>query len=498
MKNLLLALVLLSPLVAFAAPPPPILRQALTTNAATGTFTNGQVPTWNGTTWAPGNGGELGILRVNGGGINTTITNLFLGTNSSLHRVNGGNARGVTAVDFQQYTTNPIHVASGFGSYIGPGSLYGIASGNYSVLLNGFHNTVTGERSLVMSGQDNTNDAPFSFLGGVNCSTPASSSGNLFVWGTRNYAKDQATDSGIISGSDHVLGGLITDSFIVGGYSHTNMDSSEAFMGGGSINLITNSTQAGIVGGGGHRVYNSIGAFTGGGTQNTLSNAPGSFAFGSSAMVRSGNSGVLGPNLTNDVDGTVSMGNGELGNKFHVDKTNAWLVGSLKLKQTNANAVAIETAGSIVLNGTGTGLINLLGTNGIDGVTLQANDNGRQLSVSGGIVAAVSNIASAAAITIDLDGPNVINMTNPIAHNVTFTFANAVPASGKYKWFSLRIPGSGGVTNNTLTWAGATAVNLEWLAKSTNSTVTSNLVNVTSGAVYGTIPTTNVTMSFKQ
>lgn len=286
------------------------------------------------------------ILRVDGQGTNTSITNFNV--NGAVKRP-GTQLVHFAAVDFQLTRTATDQVASGYASLIGPGSLRSSARAIYSVVLNGFDNhvLVTGERSMIGGGQENTNGAPFSSIFGVGNYTSSNSAGNLFITGSHNRAEDLATDSGIIAGSDNQVAGLSTDVFILSSYISRIVDSSVAAIITAESGYITNGSYATIVGGIGNRNFNSTGGIIGGGTMNTLSNGPGSFAFGSSITIRAGNAGGLGFNLTNDIEGTVHMGNGELGNWFYADKTNAYLVGSLKLVQTNAAATAITTAGAV-------------------------------------------------------------------------------------------------------------------------------------------------------
>lgn len=288
----------------------------------------------------------LFILRQDGFGTNTTITNFNV--NGAVKRP-GTQLVHFAAVDFQLTRTATDQVASGYASLIGPGSLRSSARAIYSVVLNGFDNhvLVTGERSIIVGGQENTNGAPFSSIFGVGNYTSSNSAGNLFVTGSHNRAEDLATDSGIIAGSDNQIAGLSTDVFILSSYISRIVDSSVAAIITAESGYITNGSYATIVGGIGNRNFNSTGGFQGGGTSSTLTNAPGSFTLGSSITIRAGNAGGLGFNLTNDIEGTVHMGNGELGNWFYADKTNAYLVGALKLVQANAAATAITTAGAV-------------------------------------------------------------------------------------------------------------------------------------------------------
>lgn len=288
----------------------------------------------------------LFILRVDGQGTNTSITNFNV--NGAVKRP-GTQLVHFAAVDLQITRTDTNQVASGYASLIGPGSLRSSARAIYSVVLNGFDNhvLVTGERSMIGGGQENTNGAPFSSIFGVGNYTSSNSAGNLFITGSHNRAEDLATDSGIIAGSDNQIAGLSTDVFILSSYISRIVDSSVAAIITAESGYITNGSYATIVGGIGNRNFNSTGGFQGGGTSSTLTNAPGSFTLGSSITIRAGNAGGLGFNLTNDIEGTVHMGNGELGNWFYADKTNAYLVGALKLVQTNAAATAMTTAGAV-------------------------------------------------------------------------------------------------------------------------------------------------------
>ena len=113
-------------------------------------------------------------------------------------------------------------------------------------------------------------------------------------------------------------------------------------------------------------------------------------------------------------------------------------------------------------------------------------------SSGGAAGAGVTNIPSAATITIDLSKTNtpIWSVTNPAAHNIAISIAN--PAPGRS--FSFYIAGSGTATNNNLTWSGAAPMTLTWLG-GTNELVVSNSFVFVSGTIVHTEPTTNLVIA---
>ena len=76
-----------------------------------------------------------------------------------------GNARGVGAVDWQQFRSVGTQVASGFNSIVGGGSS-NTASGNASTVGGGLINTASGDYATVGGGGSNTASAIYATVGG--------------------------------------------------------------------------------------------------------------------------------------------------------------------------------------------------------------------------------------------------------------------------------------------------------------------------------------------
>lgn len=172
MKKLLLFVWLFSVLVAVSAPAPPILRQALSTNTVTGSFTNNQVPTWDasGLTWIPGNGGSStgGITLAQATNITDQALLAALTNANTMHVMKNGND--TTAVVGQQgkpslTLTNGAARAKAHGTngviLVWPG-VFDVASNQFEVPWGWKARALGGRGSVIITGQ-----AAFSGIGPI-------------------------------------------------------------------------------------------------------------------------------------------------------------------------------------------------------------------------------------------------------------------------------------------------------------------------------------------
>lgn len=166
----------------------------------------------------------------------------------SLHR-DGGDTRGIGAVDWQYFRANDAQVASGNYSVIA-GGRENRAAGTYAVVGGGYQNTASDSGAVVAGGLSNRAYLLASVLGGVRDTANAVFS---FVGGgLENRAGDSGSDSGAV-----VVGGWRNRArrvftAVVGGYQDTAW-SPYAFVGGGYQNRAgdhnTLDTAAAVLGG---------------------------------------------------------------------------------------------------------------------------------------------------------------------------------------------------------------------------------------------------------
>jgi hypothetical protein len=169
-----------------------------------------------------------------------------------------GNARGVGAVDWQQYRNLVTQVASGIGSTVG-GGLNNTASGDYSTVGGGDNNTAF-KGSTVGGGLSNTTSGFYATIGGGTNNTASSDytkvGGGKGNTASGNYATVGGGYTNTASGVNATVGGGYTN-----GASATN-----ATVGGGTYNSA--SGLYATVGGGRNNIASASGATVGGGYAN--------------------------------------------------------------------------------------------------------------------------------------------------------------------------------------------------------------------------------------
>lgn len=212
-------------------------------------------------------------LYVNGGGTNS----LILDTTGSLHRGNGGNARGTDAVDLQRVRSNVAQVASGLYSTIG-GGRDNTASNSYATVGGGRTNTASDLYTTVAGGQQNAASGDRATVGGGQQNT-AFGNRSTVAGGRENAASgDHAAVLGgyqdTASGSYATVGGgsvnKASASFAtVGGGTTNTASGSYATVGGGYLD--TASGPYAVVAGGWDNTASGDQAFVGGGWENVAS-----------------------------------------------------------------------------------------------------------------------------------------------------------------------------------------------------------------------------------
>ncbi len=183
------------------------------------------------------------------------------GPGYSIHR-EGGNTRGLYAIDLQGERSDLAQVASGNYSVIAGGAS-NTASGYAATVAGGASNTASDTAATVGGGADNTASGDYATVGGGGGNT-ASGYGATVGGGERDTASgNHATVGG---GYNNTASGNY--SVVGGGYSNTASSESTTVSGGGSN---TASGNFATVGGGGSNTASAYGATVGGGVFNTAS-----------------------------------------------------------------------------------------------------------------------------------------------------------------------------------------------------------------------------------
>ncbi len=99
----------------------------------------------------------------------------------SIHR-NGGNPRGLYAIDWQASRSSNTQVASGDGSVIAGGA-NNTASGVYSVVSGGEGNTTSGDYSIVVGGSGNTANGAYNLVFGQNVVPSVTEDYRVYLFG---------------------------------------------------------------------------------------------------------------------------------------------------------------------------------------------------------------------------------------------------------------------------------------------------------------------------
>tara|TARA_R110000868_G_scaffold72641_2_gene211423 strand:- start:60 stop:1970 length:1911 start_codon:yes stop_codon:yes gene_type:complete len=176
--------------------------------------------------------------------------------------INGGNARGLLAVDLQMKgRTNANQVASGQQSVI-IGGYNNRASGLFSTA-GGGQNAATNQYATCIGGGFNTSSGGFSIVAGGSTNTASSdyatvSGGQSNVASTNTHATVVGGQSNVASGPHAVVAGGLTNNAAgtrsaIGGGQFNSIAAGYTVIGGGANN--TNNTDYGTIGGG---VTNSI------------------------------------------------------------------------------------------------------------------------------------------------------------------------------------------------------------------------------------------------
>lgn len=202
-------------------------------------------------------------------GTATNIDAIFSpkGTGSFLAQVpdstaTGGNKRGTHCIDLQTQRSAASQVASGQNSVI-IGGYYNTVSGQQASIVGGHQNTCAANDSAIVGGSSNSLSGGPSFIGAGSGNTISSSGAYCFI-GAGQSCQINTNSTGI--------NGIVT------GYQCKIGTSSAVtrynFIGGGYQNVINNTCDYGVIVGG---VSNSIAAgydscFIGGGSTNTISN----------------------------------------------------------------------------------------------------------------------------------------------------------------------------------------------------------------------------------
>jgi hypothetical protein len=353
---------------------------------------DGQVLTWNGTTWAPANDNtgalthftELlqttGAFTTTNAGVqllanNATATNIDIaltpkGTGALTAQVAdnaaaGGDKRGTYAVDWQMARANATEVASGIYSTISggqnntannqystiSGGTNNIASGTYtsigggesnnasdvhSTIGGGFTNTAGGEFSTVSGGNTNTANANYSSVGGGQDNT-ASNLHATIGGGQDNTASN--AHSTIAGGENNNASG--THSTIAGGENNTANDQYST-VGGGFSN--TASSFYATVAGGNTNVAGGDYSTSGGGQDNTASGTHSTISGGRNNTASGTHSTIAGGRgLTLSASGSFGFLGGNNGsNDMTIATNNTAVFGNTDLWLANNDNAASE------------------------------------------------------------------------------------------------------------------------------------------------------------
>jgi len=235
--------------------------------------------------------------------------------------VTGGNARGVSAVDWQTNRSSASAVASNIQSTIGGGSnntASGVASvvaggaGNtitnaYSSVLGGIANSVAGYGSTLVGGYTNSANGFYNFIGGGFTNSGTASAAVTTQSGTMN-----ATTAVTLSGSNASIkvGQVVTGTSIatfpatyVAAISGTSLTLSQAASGSSTSTLSFYTPHGVVVGGGNNQATGSYSFIGGGGDAGTAGNR----------NVASGDWGTVGGGIRNTASAPFSFIGGGYG-----------------------------------------------------------------------------------------------------------------------------------------------------------------------------------------
>ncbi|MFN9338809.1 MAG: beta strand repeat-containing protein, partial [Candidatus Kapaibacterium sp.] len=323
---------------------------------------DGQVLTWNGTTWAPANDntGALthfteslqttGAFTTTNAGVqllanNATATNIDIaltpkGTGALTAQVadntaSGGDKRGTYAVDWQMARANATEVASGPYSTIS-GGRNNIASGTYTSIGGGESNSASDVHSTIGGGFTNTAGGEFSTVSGGNTNT-ANANYSSVGGGQNNTASNlHATIGG---GDNNNASG--THSTIAGGQSNT-ANEQHSTVGGGFSN--TASNWYATVAGGNTNVASGNYSTSGGGQDNTASGTHSTISGGRSNTASGAHSTIAGGRgLTLSASGSFGFLGGNNGsNDMSIATNNTAVFGNTDLWLANNDDAASE------------------------------------------------------------------------------------------------------------------------------------------------------------
>lgn len=369
-------------------------------NWPAGSATNAQPPSANLTNFSLITTGAY-VARLGGAATNLVSTNTTV--DGAMMR-SGGNTRGTNAVDLQSVRSAATQVASGEASFIGPGSARGTASGAQSVILTGQDNFATGNQSMVLWGQNATNLGVNSYMGAFNswigpdCIT-------LLVFGTHHMAGltnadglGIVTDSAIIQGSDHIMGGLGTDNIIAAGLGSRIYDANESGIFAANSGTISNAESSAVISG-----YQSSVIGAGSFIKQAISS-------GSSNRVTASLAHAYGVNLTNDTPMTVDAGVGNA-------------------TKSTFNAWGLLARGAVTVNGDITNQGTFLGQ-AINGTAIKGTNSlsvaGRTMIVSpSGVGSIFSNTVNSSEFLRYAEGNDNVVVRGAVASRVAVYDANA-------------------------------------------------------------------------
>lgn len=258
---------------------------------------------WNGTQWVPLHSAQVAgwLLQGNTGTnpatqylgtqdnvplnikVNSSQT-LRFNTNFSIQRDDGGNSRGIYALDFQYLRDSSEKVAAGYASFIGSGE----------------NNWVSGDHAGIVSGLNNKNFAEWGFIGGgsqnmLNGATGGAlisgysntNSGIQSILGSGRFNNLSGNYSVLMGGESNNVGGAYNT--VGGGVGHV-CASGYNFIGGGQANEALGNWN--VIGGGSYNISQNWYSFVGGGNYNKAT-GDGSVAVGGYENKASGTLSVV-------------------------------------------------------------------------------------------------------------------------------------------------------------------------------------------------------------
>ena len=213
----------------------------------------------------------LGNFSAIIGGANNTASNAVT--------VVAGGLQNIACGDYSFVGGGQNNTASGYYGHsvvVGGGS--NVASGNCSFVGGGNTNCAIGNLSFVGGGLSNTASGTYNYIGAGTGNITCGGDGDSVVGGEGNLIATYCTDNGNGENHNSFIGGgqgnCITSSgyngntkstTIVGGQSNciisNDVSSIRSFIGGGTSNLICNSTNSGIVGGAGNCISSANNSF---------------------------------------------------------------------------------------------------------------------------------------------------------------------------------------------------------------------------------------------